>query len=317
MLRPSELAILQSVIYAGLFDYPLTLEELHRSLIGSSMDAATIVNTWRACPALWHVVEFRDGMFFPAGREVLVSERRRREQRSLAFLHQHRQLLAAICAIPYVRMVALSGSIAHLNMDDAGDLDFFIVTRGLHVWSVTVAILVLAKLLRCRDITCVNFIVSDSRLKFEQQDLFTANQTIHLKPLIGAPVLPELLHANPFVASFYPNSRAQEPPSFAFNFHQHAVTARTKSAIERVCRIPAAAIEATCRRAYGWHLKRRAASWQSPAQVRLEPDCLKLHTRSHRRSILDRFSAAMTEAMQEIDQGEQNRHTTLERRVAP
>ncbi len=317
MLRPSELAILQSVIYAGLFDYPLTLDELHRSLIGSSMDAATIVNVYRACPALWHAVEFRDGMFFPAGREVLVSERRRREQRSLAFLNQHRQLLAGVCAIPYVRMVALSGSIAHLNMDGAGDLDLFIVTRGHHVWSVTVAILVLAKLLRRRDITCVNFIVSDSRLKFDQQDLFTANQTIHLKPLIGAPVLPELLHANPFVANFYPNSREQEPPPFAFHFDQHAITATAKAAVERVCRLPAAAIEATCRRAYGWHLKRRAASWQSPAQVRLEPDCLKLHTRSHRRSILDRFSAAMAAAMQEIDQGEQNRHTAFERRVAP
>jgi len=32
-----------------------------------------------------------------------------------------------------------------------------------------------------------------------------------------------------------------------------------------------------------------AASWRSPEQVRLEDDCLKLHTQSHRQSILDRF----------------------------
>jgi hypothetical protein len=313
-LGPSELAILQSVIYAGLFDYPLTLEELHRSLIGSTLDEDAILRTYRASPALWHAVTFREGMFFPTGRDHLLAERRRREQRSLAFLRRHHLLLACVCAIPYARMVALSGSIAHLNMDGAGDLDLFIVTRGRHVWSVTVAILVLAKLLRHRDVTCVNFIVADTHLTFEQQDLFTANQTIHLKPLIGTDVLPELLHANPFVAHFYPNYRAPRPPEFAFDVEQTALTARIKSAVERIGHIPAAAIEAICHRAYSWHLRRRAASWQSPAQVRLEPDYLKLHTRSHRRSILDRFSAAMTEALQTIDHEEQNRPTAFERR---
>jgi hypothetical protein len=207
-----------------------------------------------------------------------------------------------VCAIPYVRLVALSGSIAHLNMDGAGDLDLFIVTRGRHVWSVTVAVLVLAKLLRHRAVTCVNFVLADSRLALEQQDLFTANQMIHLKPLIGASFLQEFLRANPFVATFYPNHRTAEATAFAFE--QRPLTVRLKATVERLCRIPAAAVEILCRRAYIWHLRRRAGSWQSPGQVRLEPDCLKLHTRSHRRSILDRFSAAITDAMGVIERVE-------------
>jgi len=307
MLRPSERAILHSVIYAALFDYPLTLAELHRSLMGVALDEAAILKAYRASPALRDAIEYRDGLFFPAGRGRLVAERRRRERRSLAFLERHRRLLDLVCAIPYVRMVALSGSIAHLNMDGAGDLDLFIVTRGRHVWSVTVAIVVLAKLLRHRDVTCVNFVLADSRLALDQQDLFTANQMIHLKPLIGREVLQEFLRANPFVATFYPNGRPTE--ASAFTFEQRPRAARLKSMVERVCRIPAAAVEILCRRAYTWHLHRRAGSWQSPGQVRLEPDCLKLHTRSHRRSILERFSAAVDDAMETIDH--------VEPRVAP
>ena len=38
MLRPSERAILHSVTYAALFDYPLRLAELHRSLMGAALD---------------------------------------------------------------------------------------------------------------------------------------------------------------------------------------------------------------------------------------------------------------------------------------
>jgi hypothetical protein len=307
MLRPSERAILHSVTYAALFDYPLTLAELHRSLMGAALDETAIIRTYRASPALRRAIDYRDGLFFPVGRPYLVAERRRRERRSLAFLEVHRRLLALVCAIPYVRMVALSGSIAHLNMDGAGDLDLFIVTRGRHVWSVTVAILVLAKLLRHRDVTCVNFVLADSRLALEQQDLFTANQMIHLKPLIGVDVLQEFLRANPFVATFYPNYNATE--TTAFKLEQRPGTARLKSMVEQLCRIPAAAIEILCRRAYTWHLRRRAAFWQSPGQVRLEPDCLKLHTRSHRRSILDRFSTAIADAMEMVDH--------VEPRVAP
>jgi hypothetical protein len=46
------------------------------------------------------------------------------------------------------------------------------------------------------------------------------------------------------------------------------------------------------------HLERRASSWQSPDQVRLENDALKLHTHSHRRSVMERFDIAVTNGLQ-------------------
>src|SRR5439155_1634765 len=129
-----------------------------------------------------------------------------RESRSRTFLERHRSVLRLICALPFVRMVALSGSIAHLNLEPEGDLDLFIVTRGHHVWTVTLSILLLTKILGSRRAICANFVVSDSQLTFEQQDLFTANQIVHLKPLVGEAVMSELLAANAFVGRFYPNA---------------------------------------------------------------------------------------------------------------
>src|SRR4029077_15819172 len=119
-------------------------------------------------------IEHYQGYFFPRDRRDLVPERRRREARSRVFLDRHHRLLSVICALPYVEMVALSGSIAHLNLEGAGDLDLFIVTKGRHVWSVTVAVVILAKLLRRRQTTCANFVLADSALALDQQDLFSA-----------------------------------------------------------------------------------------------------------------------------------------------
>jgi hypothetical protein len=237
------------------------------------------------------VIEFRDGFFFPKGCGHLVAERRRREARSRSFLAAHRLLLALICAMPYVRLVALSGSIAHLNLDGAGDLDLFIVTRGRRVWSVAVAVVVLAKLMRRRRIVCANFTIADSRLALEQQDLFTASQVIHLKPLIGRDVYDQLLDANPFVFRFYPNFHAAKAD--ALGFRQNRMLGWMKTVAEAVCAPLSPFVEAICHAAYRAYLTRRRATWQSPEQVRLQIDCLKLHTQSHRQSVLDRFARSV------------------------
>ena len=300
MLTPDELAIARSVIYASLFDYPLTVDEVHATLVRSTLTVGEVLATYRRSFTLRHIVDYQDGFFFPAGRTTLIVERRQREALSRAFLDHHRRFLRILCAIPYAGMVALSGSIAHLNLDGGGDLDLFIITRGRHVWSVTVAVLVIAKLFRRRRVTCANFVVSDTSLALEQQDLFTANQAIHLKPLIGSGVFREFLAANPFVTEVYPNFQPSGAP--AFGFKESAAVERVKAAVEWLLCGPAFCVEALCRYAYGSYLRGRASSWSSPDQVRLQRACLKLHTRSHRHSTLERFDAMMREAVARLDE---------------
>lgn len=290
MLGRKETAIARSVLYASLFDYPLTLGQLRQTLIECVLTASEIVAAYEGSPRLRAVVEYQRGFFFPAGRADLCDERLRREARSRGFLQKHRRLLALICAMPYVRMVALSGSIAHLNLESGGDLDLFIVTRGRRVWSVTVAVLVIAKLMRQRRTVCANFVIADSRLALEQQDLFTASQIIHLKPLLGDEVHRLFVAANPFVSRFYPNF---DPDPIAPFFRRPAISERTRNVVETLLTPVSALLEILCRWAYRRYLTRRSRSWRSPEQVRLLPDCLKLHTGSHRQAILDRFDRAL------------------------
>jgi hypothetical protein len=289
----NELAILRSVVYASLFEYPLTLDELHVSLIESNAGAEEILATYWASPALQRAIAYADGFFYPVGRDNLLAERRLREARSRAFLRRYRRVLRFIAAVPFTRLVALSGSIAHLNLERGGDIDLFIVVRGRHAWMVTLMVLLLTKALRSRRVVCVNFVLSDDCLELEAQDLFTANQVIHLRPLIGAQVLDDLIAKNPFVTHIYPNARAaasQELEGFSSNRGVPLV----KRILERALASPM--FEAVCRRFYGRHLRRRAGMWRTPDQVRLGDGVLKLHARSHRPAVLERFEAAVTDA---------------------
>lgn len=292
--RAQELAVLRSVTYASLFDYPLTLAQLRTSLLEVRAGEAAVLSWWRGSELLQATVEYRDGLFFPAGRGDLPGTRRRREAVSRRLLEREQRIVSFVSRTPFVRMVAVSGSLAHLNAEGSADLDLFVITAPHRVWSVTLSVLVVARLLGCRRRLCLNYIVSEQALAIEPDDLFSANQIIHLRPVYGHEVFERFVGANAFVRRYYPN--------FAVDAASRTAVSRLKSALEALLSLGTAPLmERLSRALYGWHLRRRAPTWQSREQVRLEPECLKLHTISHRAATLERYDAAMTAALERTE----------------
>ena len=280
------MAILRAVVYASVFDYPLTADELWRSLPRHKTSLEALKRAISERPFLRERIDIIEDWYVPAGRADLVALRRRREQSSRAFLGRHRRTLDVVCTLPFTRLVAISGSLAHLNADDDADLDLFVVTAGPHVWTVALSLVVLSRLMKRRKLVCVNFLLADSHLGLDQRDLYTASQVLHLRPVIGTDTLDSFIEANPFVQEWFPN--AKEAPA-RFPLPAAAGLPRLKRALELLLWIPSRPLERFCRAIYGWHLRRRVSRWQSPEQVRLEPCCLKLHTHSHRKAVLGRF----------------------------
>lgn len=295
-----ERAFLQSVVYASLFEYPLTLTQLRDSLIGERADEHALARCYTASPCLQGSVEYSDGFYFPRGRRDLLDTRQRRETASRALLRDLSRPLWLITALPFVRMVALSGSLAHLNADDQADLDLFVITSRARVWSVTFSILVLARLFGWRQRLCLNYVVSERALMVGPADLFCANQIVHLQPVSGQDVYANFLESNRFIERFYPNFRPRNIGARDFSpmsTVRGALTAR--AALESVFDWTIAPLyERVCRFIYGRHLRRRAHTWRSRDQVRLEPECLKLHTSSHRREVMEKFERELEAAIQ-------------------
>ena len=284
--RDQELAVLRSVVYASLFEYPLTLSQLSATLVDVRADENTVARWWRDSAFLQAAIEHRDGWYFPAGRRDLIATRARRETLSRDLLDRERRLLSLVSGMPFVRMVAVSGSLAHLNAETSADLDLFVITAPHRVWSVTLSVLLIARLLGWRKRMCLNYVISEQALSIAPQDLFSANQIIHLRPIVGHDVFAAFIDANPFVREFYPNFEANRPTG-----------QRVNRPTERVLNFGFAPFfERLSRWIYGRHLARRAWSWQSRDQVRLEPECLKLHTTSHRADTMARFETAMARA---------------------
>lgn len=295
-MRPTateEAAVLAAVAYAGVFDYPLTLAQL-RATLAVPADEGALARWLDESPALSAALVHHAGFVYAAYRPELPGLRRRREVATLPRLRADRPIIAFIAALPFVRMVALSGSLAHLNADDAdptADLDLFVVTAPGRVWLVTVVALVVAKLRGWRRRLCLNYVVSEAALAVTPHDVFTANQILHLRPVSGHAIYARFVAANPFVRACYPNFA---PPASAPADLQ-ALTSRTRRLVEALLHPVAPVMERLCRGLYRGHLLRRASSWASADGVRLEAETLKLHTHSHRRRVLARYDAARAE----------------------
>jgi len=299
VLSDDELAILKTVLYASIFDYPLTLEELHSNLLEATLPRETILTEYRSSEALQKIIEFREGFFFPDDRFNLVAKRQQRQLASRNLLDGNRWILKLICAIPNTQLVALSGSAAHGNAELDSDIDLFIVTRKGCVWGVAVSALLLTKILGYRRMLCCNLVLSESRLKIDQEDLFTANQIAHLKPLVGYQTYLRFLAANSFVEEHYPNLIPL--PSCLDGYRPALILQSAKAVLEIFFSLGIRQLlEFVCRECYSRYLRTRSSQWSSPAQVVLERDHLKLHTETHRNWVMEKFQRKLSSACARI-----------------
>src|SRR5512135_2826384 len=100
---PMEQAILETLAYSDVFDYPLRFEELHRYL----PLRATASELKASLHSMLASIGYRDGFYFLPGREAIIPLRRKRESISVPALRSARRIGHVLGRLPFIRMVAL------------------------------------------------------------------------------------------------------------------------------------------------------------------------------------------------------------------
>ncbi|NCS32225.1 nucleotidyltransferase domain-containing protein [bacterium] len=117
--------------------------------------------------------------------------------------------------LPTIEFVGVTGSTAALNARKDSDIDIFIITKNNAGWITRLVLLLLLTIIGKRTNTnknnnastfCTNMIIESSDLLFKNQDLFTAMELAHMKPIINNNYYYEkLLYGNAWVSKFLPN----------------------------------------------------------------------------------------------------------------
>jgi len=95
-----------------------------------------------------------------------------------------------ISLLPYVRMVAVTGSLAHNATNKDSDIDILISAKGEHIWTTRVLVSTLMHILgrrrygiKIRDRICLNHYIADTDLSLRPRHLFSAHICSSFIPL--------------------------------------------------------------------------------------------------------------------------------------
>lgn len=193
----------QTLAYADLFDYPLTAQEVYRYL--------TLANTSFEEVALVLADETHfsnvENYYTVRGREEIVETRKQRGEVARRLLPKAARYGQIIASLPFVRMVAITGSLAMSNTDEGKDIDYMVVTAPGHLWTCRALCLLLARFAKLEGIDlCPNYLVTTNALEVEEHSLYVAHELAQMIPLSGMEIYDEMKRLNGWMTDYLPNS---------------------------------------------------------------------------------------------------------------
>ena len=208
-----ERAILATITYRDLFDFPVTVEEIHRYLHTVPCELDDVSAALNDSEFADRYLESDGELFALKHRGSLPALRRERSRLAKDLWPKALARGAVLGMLPFVRMVAVTGSLAADNPNQGADIDFMLVTEGGRLWSVRVFANVLALLDKkfSSGETCPNFLVSNRALKLDGPSLYIAQELAQMVPICGLDVYESLRDANPWTFDYLPNAVGVPP----------------------------------------------------------------------------------------------------------
>jgi len=196
-------AILRTLCYADIFDYPLTEQEIRRWLIGSSDQQLKF--------------EKKKPFYFLKGRGKIVAIRKRREKWSREKFKIARRVTGWLKFIPTIKMVAVTGALAMNNAHQEDDIDLLIVSQKNRLWLTRLMTVLLTEVVAQRrrpadkefkNKICLNMFLDEAHLVIpkSEQDLFSCHEVCQLKPIWEKDrVYQKFIKSNQWVKQYLPN----------------------------------------------------------------------------------------------------------------
>ncbi len=209
--------ILQPLIYADIFNYPLTSQEIHQRLHNKKATIDDVETELKKLLNQGKVKKNGEYYFLPA-RNRIVNWRKKRNQVSRRKTKKAKQISKLLKPIPTIKLVGLTGSVAVGNAQEKDDLDFLIISSRSWLWTTRFLTTLLFNLLGLRrkpgdkqfkNKVCLNLFLEQGHLDAfaDKKNLFLAYEVMLMKPLWQrGRVYQDFLASNLWVKEYLPNA---------------------------------------------------------------------------------------------------------------
>jgi len=204
-------AILKTLAYADVFNYPLTQSEIHRFLISSKKSPRSLISkTLKGVPKTSNYYHLKS-------RSHLAKLRQNRARWSQAKFKIAQRVGEALKIIPWINMVSVTGTLAMNNAQKHDDIDLFIITAPNRLWLTRLFVVPFISIIANRrhpqqkppnNSICLNLWLSDKSLKVPktEQNLYTAHEVAQIKKIWDrGDTYKKFLSSNNWLNKFLPN----------------------------------------------------------------------------------------------------------------
>ena len=217
-----EEAILKTLLYSSLFDYPLKKEEIYNFLIDKKITKSDFAHALKSRKI---PVEFNKELYFLKGAKNLVAQRNLREKISGEKLEKAKKIIKKLSLIPTIKLIGISGTLAMKNCKENDDIDIFIISEKGLAWTTRLFTAILLKSMGVyrdknskihKDKICLNLVLDENNMSFASKDLFTAHEIVQLLPIFERDgIYKEFISINEWVKKFLPNVQAKNRTDFS------------------------------------------------------------------------------------------------------
>jgi predicted nucleotidyltransferase len=199
-------AIVNVLHYFDVFHFPLRFEEIHQ-FIQQNCDEQQLVIALNDLVSQQEIYQLNDCYSLHNNQE-LVARKNVGFQLAQQKIYRAKKIGKFIQCFPFVRMVAISGSLSKGYADQHSDIDFFIVTNATNLWTSRTLLHVFKKLtflVGQQHSFCMNYFIAESHLSIEEQNYFTAIELATLIPVTHSELGAKLVVTNEWITEFLPN----------------------------------------------------------------------------------------------------------------
>ncbi len=198
-----ETCILRILAYFDIFQYPLTRQEITQYLPEFITDAK--LEELLRSMVLLKIVFLHNDFYSLHDNPLLAYRRKEGNLRAKNLIPKACSVGGFLYRFPFVRAIAISGSLSKNFADENADIDFFIITKANRLWIARTIMHLFKKLTFItghQHYFCMNYYIDEEALLIQDKNIFTAIEIGTLQPVGGYQKLNEFFEMNNWSSDF-------------------------------------------------------------------------------------------------------------------
>ncbi len=201
-----EQGCIQCLAYFGIFHFPLKAVEVQQF----NTVSATLQEIEKTLSGLVEkrLVYLHDGYYSNDDEQGWIKQREKGYQRAVKLLKRSSRYVRIIAAAPFVRGIAISGSLSKYYASPSADIDYFIITESGRLWIARTLLHLFKKLTFItghQHFFCMNYFVDKNSLNISHPNLYSAIETVTVLPVYNEKLVLQFIETNRWTREYLPN----------------------------------------------------------------------------------------------------------------